>query len=431
MGAKHSEIDTAAKRAKLPVRRNPYWQGISGGRGGVSLGYRKAALGPGNWVAKLVSGGARIEERLAAADDAKAVSGALTYPAAVTEAFAWARRQAAAIDARSVVGTERGAPTVRTAVAWYIADRQARSPRRGADARSRLGRHVLADPAFADLDLSKITSSKIEQWRGRLAASLQPATINRLLNDLRAALNAAVEKHRRELPAHVVGDVKVGTRAIRAANEARRQILTDDEVRRLIEAAFTVDESGDFGRLVMLAAATGARFSQLAACTVADFQIERLRIMLPVSHKGRGEKSAARIAVPVAADVVDRLRPALLGRAAAAPLLERWHVRQVGPFSWERTHRASWKSASATDRAWKKTLVLAEVDAATVMYALRHSSIVRGLRSGLPVRLVSALHDTSTAMVEKHYAAFIVDATEELARRAVMSMHRPLPIAAE
>ena len=53
------------------------------------------------------------------------------------------------------------------------------------------------------------------------------------------------------------------------------------------------------------------------------------------------------------------------------------------------------------------------------MYALRHSSIVRGLRAGLPVRLVAALHDTSTAMIEKHYAAFIVDATEELARRAV------------
>ena len=36
------EIDTTAKRAKLPARKNPYWQGISGGRGGVSLGYRRA-----------------------------------------------------------------------------------------------------------------------------------------------------------------------------------------------------------------------------------------------------------------------------------------------------------------------------------------------------------------------------------------------------
>jgi len=55
------------------------------------------------------------------------------------------------------------------------------------------------------------------------------------------------------------------------------------------------------------------------------------------------------------------------------------------------------------------------------MYALRHSSIVRALGAGLPIRLVAALHDTSVEMIEKHYAAFIVDATEELARRATMS----------
>ena len=49
------------------------------------------------------------------------------------------------------------------------------------------------------------------------------------------------------------------------------------------------------------------------------------------------------------------------------------------------------------------------------MYALRHSSIVRGLRAMLPVRLVAALHDTSVAMIEQHYSAYIVDATEDLA----------------
>jgi hypothetical protein len=45
------EIDTIAKRVRLPARKNPYWQGISGGRGGVSLGYRKGAAG-GVWVVK-------------------------------------------------------------------------------------------------------------------------------------------------------------------------------------------------------------------------------------------------------------------------------------------------------------------------------------------------------------------------------------------
>ena len=60
--------------------------------------------------------------------------------------------------------------------------------------------------------------------------------------------------------------------------------------------------------------------------------------------------------------------------------------------------------------------------AGTIPYSLRHSSIVRGLRAGLPVRLVAALHDTSSAMIERHYAAFIVDAMDELAARAVVPL---------
>ena len=46
---------------------------------------------------------------------------------------------------------------------------------------------------------------------------------------------------------------------------------------------------------------------------------------------------------------------------------------------------------------------------------------------GLPVRLVAAVHDTSAAMVEKHYGAFIVDATEDLLRRAVVPLSPAAP----
>ncbi len=35
------EIDTAAKRVRLAVRKNPYWRSVGGGRGAVSLGYRR------------------------------------------------------------------------------------------------------------------------------------------------------------------------------------------------------------------------------------------------------------------------------------------------------------------------------------------------------------------------------------------------------
>ena len=62
----------------------------------------------------------------------------------------------------------------------------------------------------------------------------------------------------------------------------------------------------------------------------------------------------------------------------------------------------------------------AAVPAGTVMYALRHSSIVRGLMKNLPVRLVAALHDTSIEMIEKHWPAFIIDITEDMARQTLI-----------
>ena len=43
------------------------------------------------------------------------------------------------------------------------------------------------------------------------------------------------------------------------------------------------------------------------------------------------------------------------------------------------------------------------------MYALRHSSIVRMLLRNVPIRLVASLHNTSVAMIEKHYSKYITE----------------------
>jgi tRNA A37 threonylcarbamoyladenosine dehydratase len=36
--------------------------------------------------------------------------------------------------------------------------------------------------------------------------------------------------------------------------------------------------------------------------------------------------------------------------------------------------------------------------------------------------LVAALHDTSTAMIEKHYSAYIIDAMDEIVAKSVTSL---------
>jgi integrase len=419
MAAK-SEIDTAAKRAKLEPRRNPYWQGISGGRGGVSLGYRKARRGPGSWVGKLVIDKQRIEVRLAAADDPGADAKALPYPSAVSAVLTWAREQFAKVEAANA--NEGSSPTVRSAVEGYVKQRKARLETAGKDAESRLRKHVLADPEFADVALSRLTAPQIVAWRGRLSDDLAPSSINRLLNDLRAALNAGAELHRRELPASLPAEIKAGTKSVPADDNARKQILTDEQIRSAVGAAIAIDDTGDLGRLVMLLAATGARFSQVARLTVADVQVAQARITLPVSRKGKPGKAVPKLAIPVGPDVTEHIKPVLTDRDPEDRLLYRWISRQIGPVEWERVERKPWSQASEALRPWRKAVAKAELPPDTMMTAFRHSSIVRGLKANLPVRLVAALHDTSIAMIEKHYSAYILDASEELARRVVVPM---------
>ncbi|MGA0563673.1 tyrosine-type recombinase/integrase [Ancylobacter sp. VNQ12] len=253
-------------------------------------------------------------------------------------------------------------------------------------------------------------------------STLAPSTVNRLMSDLRAALNAAAERHRRELPAHILAEVKIGTRALPlAAATARKQILAPAQIQNIIGAAFSVDDSGDFGRLVLVAAATGARYSQITAIRVGDVQAAQGRILVPGSRKGRSPRAKPPAAVPVSQDVIEKLKPALDGRPADAPLLSRWAYRNIGPFKWERDHRRPWGPAYEIEKHWAACVAAAEVPPETVMYALRHSSIVRGLTVGIPVRLVAALHDTSIEMIEAHYSAHITEATDEIARRAVLS----------
>lgn len=425
-----SDIDTVAKRAKLKPRRNPFWQGITGGRGGVSLGYRKPRSGTGTWVGKIVIDGNRIEQKIGAADDDAAPAGAISYRNAVIATLEWSKQQHAAIEVNRASG--KTVTTVQRAVEEYIIARRRRSERNGADAEGRLRKHVLADQKFASIALAKLRTNDILAWRDRLPMDwndaleddprkpISASTLNRLMNDLRAALNGAVERHRRELPASLPIEIKIGTRAVPTTANARRQILTDKQVSAVIAAAFDVDE--DFGRLVMVSAATGARHSQIRRISVGDVQVANARIMVPAAGKGAHVGTKPPIAVPVSADVLDRLSVCIEGRGNDEPLLERWHHRQIGPMKWERERRRAWGVAAEVIRPWQSAVERAGLPADTVSYALRHSSIVRGLTNGLPVRLVAALHDTSTQMVEKHYSVWVVDATELLSRQNVLTL---------
>jgi integrase len=154
--------------------------------------------------------------------------------------------------------------------------------------------------------------------------------------------------------------------------------------------------------------------------TVADVQLEQSRLLVPTSFKGKG-RSPQLIKVAVGQDVIQVLRRAIVGRKRSEALLQRWRYRQVGPAQWEKVERGPWKTASEMTREWNRVMEAAGLPG-TIPYALRHTSIVRGIRANLPIRLVAALHDTSVVMIERHYSRWITEGLEELAARAVVPL---------
>ena len=281
------------------------------------------------------------------------------------------------------------------------------------------------------MTLHALKESDLLTWRAVLPQEMKATTKQRLVNDLKAALNGVYAANRAKLDPTLPAIIRHGLKSVRTDDDEavlrarENQILTDGQTGALLKAAREIDDEqewgGDLFRLVVVLAATGARFSQVVRMRVSECQRAAGQLLVPASRKGTGRKLGS-TPVPVGKDVLDALLPAVTGRANDAPLLERWRHKQVaGGIRWERAGRGPWQSASELVRPWHDIRERAEMPDA-IPYALRHSSIVRGIRANLPIRLVAALHDTSVPMIERHYGRWIADGLEELAARAVVPL---------
>jgi hypothetical protein len=269
-------LSTLAKRRALKAGAI-HWTAIGGARNSLKLGYRRGAKGA-SWVAKIVHDRHRVQTVLGSADETK---GALTHQDAIRKAAEWAAAEKARIAAG--IETEPLPLTVADAVADYVAQRIAKNRKAGTDAKYRLGSYVLGDEKFAALPLARVTEKELARWRKALPETLKPSTVNRLLNDVKACFRASVDRHWRDLPSTIGKVIEFGLRSVPNADKPRHALLTDADVRKVIDATYNSDK--DLGALVLVLAATGGRFSQVAGLTVADAQVQACRIMLPVSAK--------------------------------------------------------------------------------------------------------------------------------------------------
>ncbi|WP_434723069.1 tyrosine-type recombinase/integrase [Mesorhizobium sp. RIZ17] len=437
---KESPITTPNARAALDI--GTHWRGIDPE---VHLGYRKGKRG-GVWLVRWRNGLNYKYVTIGTADDKGSTKvGPLAYEAAIKAARQIVDEHRTQAEAEAL----GPALKVKHAVDTYIAARDAREAKRAgrdkrSDAGQRLGRYVLGKgergkqeaipeaAPLANLDLFALTESDLSAWRDGLPATMKATTRQRLINDMKAALNSACAANRAKLPASLPSVIKQGLRASQtdeAEAVARdNQILPDADIARILRAAREIDTEqeweGDLFRLVLVLTATGARLSQVARVRVGDCQIAQSRLMVPTSRKGRGAKTGT-ITVPIGRDVIDELVPVTVKRPPDALLLERWrHVQTPGKIEWQRDQRGGWRSAAELARPWQAIRDRAKLPD-VIPYALRHSSIVKGIRANLPIRLVAALHDTSTAMIERHYSKWITSGLEELARSAIAPLVPP------
>jgi integrase len=350
--------------------------------------------------------GGRWQKVLALADDYEDADGehVLTFWQAIGKAIRLARGSDA----------DAGAPiTVAAAIDLYERDLVARN-QDTANA-NRIRKHVPA--SLAAKPVAVVSAAELARWRDALLAggTLARSSVRRTCRSLGAALSLASKRDPRirneKAWRHGLGGIgdTFGTR--------NAQVLSDAQVHAVVAAAYAEEHA--FGLYIEVAANTGARLSQIARLNVADLQNgDEPRLMMPASRKGRGKRTITHRPVPISVDLARKLAASAAGRAANAPLLLRadglrWQTNDVGD------HIRGFANAARAAGA------IVEGKPVTA-YSLRHSSIVRAIVSGIPLRICAAMFDTSTAQIEATYSPYVLDHSDTIARRGLLA---PQPIA--
>jgi integrase len=460
---KDRTLATRSERLKQPIATQPVYVKIADG---VSLGYRRNKT-DGSWVVR-----GRVDKdgsdkraywikNIGLADDYRDADDGrvLTF---------WQAQDHARSDAEAAAAPPA---TFGEALAAY---RIELSDRGGDLQNERRVRRHLPDRLLM-LPVAAVRAEDLKAWRKELVRRVAPATVNRILTACKAALNLAADNDVRIISRHAW---KSGLASLPDAQNDRNVILDGDQVRALLAAAYA--DSTELGLLVELATQTGARVSQLARLDVVDLQDGPVpRLMIPSSKKGRGSTKPRHYPAPLPPALARSLREAAAGRSPSQPLLVKPAARPTGrpnggreDVIWTPERRAQlaildklgtlspaqvaaalgvsesaiaglrWRARQAKEpqsarpafrpsaarwgksehnRPFARVVEAAGLDPAVVtLGALRHSSIVRQLLRGVPVRIVASGHDTSVAMIEKTYSRHISDHADAMVRATLL-----------
>lgn len=362
----------ARKLLKPKANRTPHWQRL---RPGCFLGFRPATDGSaGTWAAKAYFEGKEKEQRLGSFGE---------HPE--NERFQKAKAAAEAFMAL----TERNGGVVSDLKT--VADATNAYAEKKPAAAGSFKRYLHSD-ALAKIELTKLRKHHVEAWRERLEArGLAPATVNREMVPLRAALIAAgVERGAPNTPT--------------AWHEALYLAQVDDGVRKLYldldkRLALLASASREIKPFLMALCLLPVRPGTLARLTVGDYD-KRTGVLTIRIGIDKGNKVSRTL--PIDGEAAVLFAEQVKNKLPGAPIF----TRADG----ERWCKDTWKVEFRT------AADAAKLPAETCAYTLRHCTITDMVEQSTESLLnIAKLAGTSVQMIEKHYGKLRAD----VARRAL------------
>jgi integrase len=386
---KDALLDSRTARSRLKARGKPYWRGLEPG---LHLGYRRPATGAGKWLARHYVGDQSYEvETIAVADDFSDPDGVAILNFHQAQTLARTRM----VGRAHAAAGKTGPLTVADAMTSYLEFLQ--SNRKSAPF-SKYASDAFILPTLGKCEVAALTTDQIRTWHAKVAkaparirtkpgqkqrfkadgdpehARRRKSTANRILTILKAALNRAWR------------DGKVTSDAawrrvepFESVESARIRYLSIAEAVRLINAS-----NADFRRLVRGALETGARYGELCALLVSDFNRDSATISIRQSKAGKPRH------IMMTDGGAAFFRSIVAGRAGSEFLF----VKDNGD-AWLPSHQAD-----PMDEANAR----AAIDPPINFHGLRHTWASHAVMGGVPLIVVAKnLGHSDTRMVEKHY----------------------------
>lgn len=377
-------LSSPTARSKLARRKKPFTFALAPG---IWLAYR-ANIGAGVWLLKDKTG----LRKFALADDFEPANGqsVMSYTQAIEEART---------KARLGEGSTKKPILVSEAIDDFEKDLIARGANKtnATALRFNLQGLKLLEKAVADT-----VEKDFRDWRnGMVTGGLKPGSADRMGRMLKAALNLAARGDKRIRNA---AEWRKALSRLKGSNKARDNvILGDATVKALVRELYI--ENSHVGLWGDLLSETGARESQCVKLCVADLQDDRSapRLMLPCSLKGKNREAESR-PVPISVRMALALRAVSAGRRQEEPLIDPVNKLAV---------------------KFKPVVKRLGLPPKIGPYSLRHSSIVRMLLKGVPIRVCASHHDSSVGEIERTYSKYISDVSDDLTRATLLNMDAP------